>query len=170
MKINRLETHDRLDHLQKDQAINLAQGAEDCLKKNALSLALQQYSPYIYIWAHPRTGEDGFTKRMLWQPRLSRPVPQTNSYLFRAKSNSDILEICWMIPPREMWDQYKKGNVTENEIVIWSINEFEHHRKRLEVSHPEDLPEERQRYIYQAIQTGMQTKRLMDTLYLKPQI
>ena len=100
MKVDRLETHDRLLHFKKDQALNIAQGAEDCLKRNPLSLAIQSRSPYVYLFAHPRTADDGFTKRMLWQPRLTRPKAQTNSYLFRAQSNSDVIEVCWLLPPR----------------------------------------------------------------------
>ena len=122
MKINRLETHDRLQHLQKDQSLNLSQGCEDCLKKNSLSLSLQHHSPYVYIFAHPRTTDDGVTKRMLWQPRLSRPSAQTNSYLFRAESHSDIVEVIWMIPPKELWDTYRKDNMMENGTILWSIN------------------------------------------------
>src|ERR1700682_5598941 len=99
MKIERLETHDRLQKLHKEQALNVAQGCEDCLKKNPLSLALQEKSGYIYIFAHPRTGEDGRTKTMFWQPRLSKPAAQTNSYLFRVRSYTDEIEIIWMIPP-----------------------------------------------------------------------
>lgn len=151
MKINRLETHDRLQHFVKDQAINIFQGAEDCLKRNPDSLAIQEKSPYIYLFAHPRTDEDGVTKRMIWQPRLSIPKAQTNSYLFRALSHSDIIEVIWLIPPREMWSQYDLGKVTENPDIAWSIHQFQHSRQELEKPHPEDMPEERGRLILKAI-------------------
>jgi len=170
MKINRLETHDRLQHLKKDQGLNLSQGCEDCLKRNSLSLSLQHHSPYIYIFAHPRTAEDGVNKRMLWQPRLSRPSAQTNSYLFRAESHSDIVEVIWMIPPKELWDQYIKGNMMENETILWSINQYMNNRKGLEASHPEDLPEERQKYIYRAIRQNIGQIKMMDNLYLPTQV
>lgn len=150
MKINRLETHDRLLEFKKDQSNTISQGVEDCLKKNPDSLSLQQKSPYIYIFAHPRTADDGVTKRMLWQPRLTRPQPQDNSYLFRAKSNSDLLEICWLLPPKELWDQYKKGNVTENNDILWSINQYRDNVKGLAKPHPEDMNEERAKQIYHA--------------------
>jgi len=143
MKLNRLETHDRLLHFKKDQEINIFQGAEDCLKKNPLSLAIQEKSPYVYIFAHARTDDDGVTKRMLWQPRLSIPNPETNSFLFRALSHSDLITIVWLIPPREMWNQYEKGKITESEEVMWSINQFLFNRKNLSKPHPEDLSEEK---------------------------
>ena len=109
LKINRLETHDRYQHFMQDQSEGLAQGAEACLKTHPIAIAIQQRSPYVYLFAHPRTADDGVTKRMLWQPRISRPSPQTNSYLFRAQSNTDLIEICWLLPPREMWKEFEKG-------------------------------------------------------------
>ena len=151
MKINRLETHDRHKHFIKDQSANISQGVEDCLKKNPLSLSIQDRSPYVYIFAHPRTDDDGVTKRMLWQPRLSIPPAQTNSYLFRAKSKTDLVEVIWMIPAIEYWDQYKSGNVTESNICSWSIDQYKTNRNGLEKPHPEDLPEERARLIMKQI-------------------
>lgn len=151
MKLNTLETHDRFQHLIADQSANVFQGAEDCLKKNALSLSLQEKCPYIYIFAHPRTADDGVTKKLFWQPRLSIPKPQTNSYLFRAISKTDMIEICWLIPPREMWSQYEKGKVTESNWTLWSINQFQHNRALLEKPHDEDWPEERCKAVLKAV-------------------
>lgn len=142
MKLNRLEAHDRLLFLKKDQSEVVQRGASDCLLKNQLSLALQDKSPYIYIFGHARTADNGVDKRLLWQPRLLKPEAQTNSYLFRAESKTDLLEVCWIIPPREMWGQYKKGNVTESSDVEWSVNNFLHNRKALEQPHPHDLSED----------------------------
>jgi hypothetical protein len=170
MKLSRLETHDRLLSFQKEQAININQGLEDCLKKNSLSLALQQYSDYIYIFAHPRTAEDGVTKKMIWQPRLSKPRAQTNSYLFRAVSHSDLAEICWLLPPREMWAQYEKGNITESEWVKWSIHQFTHNREDLEKPFAEDHTEERAKNIYllaaQDLDKEFERDKLMDHLWI----
>lgn len=164
MKLNRLETHDRLLHFKKDQALNISQGAEDCLKKNELSLCLQQYSPYIYLFAHPRTSDDGVTKRMIWQPRLTRPTPQTNSYLFRAKSRTDIIEVCWLIPPREQWKQYNKGNVTEDATVRWSIDMFTNHREHLSKPLEDDLSDEIGSKIYQRVFNEITEQRKMDRM------
>lgn len=152
MKIDRLETHDRLLHLKKDQANNISQGAEDCLKRNPNSLAMQKYFPYIYIFAHPRTMDDGFTKRMLWQPRLTKPKAQTNSYLFRAISNTDLLEIIWLLPPRELWTQYETGNILESSDILTSIRNFENFREELERPHEDDLSEREIKRILEGIQ------------------
>lgn len=166
MKINRLETHDRLLHFKQDQQHNIFQGAEDCLKKNRLSLGMQQHSPYIYIFLHPRTADDGVTKKLIWQPRLTRPEAQTNSYLFRAKSKSNTLEICWIIPPVEMWGQYKKGNVTESEIVTWSIEQYK--TKKTELEHPlaDDLDDDKIRNIYKLVALEIDQENAAEKLNL----
>jgi hypothetical protein len=160
VKIDRLETHDRLLHFKKDQAINIAQGAEDCLKRNSLSLALQERSPYVYLFAHPRTADDGVTKIMWWQPRLTKPSAQTNSYLFRAVSKSDIMEVIWLLPPEELWGQYKKGNVTEDELITYSINQFRFNRKELEAAFKDDLPDEAARNIYREVIFSLRQPKL----------
>ncbi len=160
MKIDRLETHDRLVHLHKDQADRIAQGAEDCLKRNKDSLMMQEYFPYIYMFAHPRTAEDGVTKRMLWQPRLLKPKAQTNSYLFRAVSKTEIIEIVWLLPPRELWKQFETGNILESKDILTSINNFENFREELEKPHEDDLSENEIRKILE----GIQDKRLVITL------
>lgn len=166
MKLNKLETHDRLEHLIKDQSINIFQGADDCLKINPLSLALQEKSPYVYLFAHPRTADNGVDKIMYWQPRLTKPEAQSNSYLFRAKSRSDQIEVCWLIPPEVMWKQYKKDNLTEHELVIWSINQFMHHKKKLETKEPDDLSDNEILAIYTEIRQNMKYDKMMKGLYL----
>lgn len=170
MKLDRLETHDRLLHFKKEQAVNIAQGAEDCLKKNPLSLALQDASPYVYLFAHPRTSDDGVTKVMYWQPRLSRPNAQTNSYLFRAQSKTDIIEVCWLIPPREMWKQYAVGLVTENKDVLWSIDQFENNRAHLEAPLKDDLPDAMGAKIYHKVFTEMRQDKMMNELWNSPKL
>jgi len=184
MKLNRLETHDRLLHFKKDQAINIAQGAEDCLKKNRLSLGLQQYSDYVYLFAHPRTLDmeermklfmtgrykdfsEVPNQKMVWQPRLCKPGAETNSYLFRAISNTDQMEICWLIPPQEQWMSYKKGNVTEHETVLWSIDQYQTNRKHLEKPDENDLSDERIRQIYVRVASEIDEETRMKKIYPK---
>lgn len=170
MKLNRLETHDRLLHFKEDQALNISQGASDCLNKNPLSLALQQKSPYVYIFAHPRTADDGVNKKMYWQPRLTKPLAQTNSYLFRAQSNTDIMEICWIIPPVELWKQFEKGKVTESEWVRWSIDQYMRNKTELEKPFKDDLSDETAKNIYKSVALEMDQdngrEKLMKRLYL----
>jgi len=167
-KLDRLETHDRLIEFKKEQALNIFQGANDCLTKNDTSVRLQQYCPYIYLFAHLRTADDGYTKRMLWQPRLTKPKAQTNSYLFRAISGTDQIEVCWLLPPREMWLQYQAGNVTESDIVLWSIHQFKNNRVALESPFQDDLSEEQSKNIYIKVAAEIDEEKMMKKLYTKP--
>ena len=58
MKINRLEAHDRLQYLIKDQSEVVQQGAEDCLKKNAegskfrVKLVVDRWSILFEGWGY----------------------------------------------------------------------------------------------------------------------
>jgi hypothetical protein len=165
MKLNRLETHDRLLHFKKDQSASIFQGAEDCLKKNPDSLFFQDRSPYVYLFAHPRTDDDGVTKKMYWQPRLWKPKAQTNSYLFRAQSHSDIIQVCWLLPPQEMWSQYIMGNVTENKDVLWSIDQYCNHRHKLEADEPDDLSDEKGKSIMLEWIANKRFERMMNRSY-----
>ena len=151
MKLNRLETHDRYEHFIQDQSQTIWQGADDCLNRNPDSLKLQEKSHYIYLYAHPRAHDDGIHTRLLWQPRLTKPKAQTNSYLFRSKTFSDIVEICWLIPPREMWPQYQKGNICESDWTAWSIDQFLNNRAELEKSFTDDWSDEQAANILKAI-------------------
>ena len=151
MIINPLDAHDRLHHFVKENSNTIAQGAEECLKKNPFSLALQSKSPYIYLFAHPRTQEDGATKKLYWQPRLTKPAAQPNSYLFRAISGTDLLEIIWLLPPQELWGQYEKGNVTESQDIKISIDNFRRHRRELEAPHPDDMDDIRIAKVYREV-------------------
>jgi hypothetical protein len=164
MKLDLFEAHDRLKHLRQDQAAVINQGCEDCLKKNPLSLALQEKSPYIYIFAHPRTADDGVTQKLYWQPRLEKPKAQTNSYLFRATSHTDNLEVCWLLPPRELWPQYRKGNVTESEWVTWSIYQFQYKRAELEKAFEDDFSRDRVKQIYIQIASEMDEQNKLKKL------
>lgn len=167
MKINKLEAHDRLQHLKQDQSLQVSQGAVDCLKKNSLSLALQEKSPYVYLFAHPRTMDDG-NKALYWDPRLSKPKPQTNSYLFRAKSKTDEIEVCWLLPPTELWDEYIVGRVTGNELVDWSIKMFRFKREELERADPEDWSDARgAEVLNQVLQEHKQSVEFKNKQFLK---
>jgi hypothetical protein len=121
----------------------------------------------FYIFAHTRTDEDGVTKRLIWQPRLSKPEAQTNSMLFKAYPGTDNIKVIWMIPAREMWDQYITGNVTESNIVQNSIRDFRFHKLDLEMKEKDDLTDEQIEQIYRDLSLQAKHKKAMDNLYLK---
>ena len=164
MKLNFLETHDRLEHLKK-QNFNIS----DCCQNLIEQRPFGEHS--FYIFAHARTDDDGVTKRLIWQPRLTKPKAQTNSMLFKAYPGSDVIKVMWIIPPREMWDQYKKDKMTENKTVLESIEYFENNRQFLEKKEDDDLSDEAIDAIYTSIRNGARYQKAMETLYLpKPGI
>lgn len=132
MKIERLDAHDRLQHFSK-QSFDIAECCQDLIDKRPFG-----EHPF-YIFAHARTDDDGVTKRLIWQPRLTKPAAQTNSMLFKAYPGTDVIKVIWMIPAREMWEQYEKGKLTESQLIIESIHDFQNNRAKLEAREDDDL-------------------------------
>lgn len=149
MKIERLETHDRYQHFTK-QNFSISECCQDLINKRPFG------ENAFYIFAHARTDEDGVTKRLIWQPRLTKPKAQTNSMLFKAFPGSDMVKVIWMIPSRELWDQYTIGKLLENKTVCDSIHDFQFNREELERNDPDDLSDEHVDAIYKEI--SMQSK------------
>jgi hypothetical protein len=96
--------------------------------------------------------------KLIWQPRLTKPSPQSNSMLFKVYSPGDQIRIIWMIPKREMWDEYKKKNLTESQIVVESIQLFENNPKLLASKEDDDLSEEKANEIYKQISINAKRK------------
>jgi hypothetical protein len=162
MKIDKLDAHDRLQHFNK-QSVDINECCKDLIDKRPFG------NHAFYIFAHVRTDEDGFTKRLIWQPRLTKPKSQTNSMLFKAYPGSDLVKVIWMIPAREVWEQYRKGNLTENQTVVESIYDFEHNRNKLDAKEDDDLNDEEINQIYRDLCLDAKFKKHMDKLYdIKP--
>lgn len=167
MKIERLETHDRFESFTKKdstQSKDISECVQDIVNQRPFG------NHPFYIFSHSRTDDDGVTKRLIHQPRLTKPKAQTNSMLFRAYPGTDVIKIIWMIPDRAMWAQYKKGNVTESETVAWSIQQFQHNRRMLEEKEPDDLSDEQIDQIYRAIGQQARYDRHLKDIYSKPSI
>lgn len=184
MKINKLEAHDRLLSF-KDQADYISKGCQDCINNRP-----EEFESYpFYIFAHKREVgidervslfnqdihnsfldpfyvrqyqriDDVPTHRLLWQPRLTKPKAQSNSMLFRYFPTTDTIEILWMIPQEELWEQYDKGLMTGNEIIYESIQDFKQNPRKLEVREEDDLPEDKVRAIYKQIENRKSFKLL----------
>lgn len=144
MRVPILDAHDRLTHLKK-QTFSIAECCQDMIEKRPFG------SHPFYIFAHPRTDDDGVTKRLIWQPRLTKPRPQSNSMLFKAYPGQDIIKVIWMIPAAEMWEQYKKGNVTESQLVAESIHKYINYPEELAAKEEDDLSDEKINEIYKDI-------------------
>lgn len=143
MKVDRLETHDRqLEFMKIAQMID--QGIQDC--KNNVPDTIKV--PF-YIFVHKRTvGMDekvsiwmeqlkyplrhrqfkSFDQipemRIIYCPYPRRPKPQSNSWLVRVQKGSDKIEVIWIIPQEELWGQFGKGLLFENEVICKSIELF----------------------------------------------
>lgn len=175
MKLNVNETHDRLLEFNK-QADYISEGCQDCIKNRP-----PEFGNYpFYIFAHKREIEkderiglfnqdlqnslinlshrrqytsmkDVPSSRLIWSPRMTKPKAQTNSMLFKYNPQEDLIKIIWMIPAKELWSQYKKGNMTENKIVIESIYDFQNNLDKLESKEDDDLEESQVDRIYRQI-------------------
>jgi hypothetical protein len=170
MKIDRLEAHDRLLHLKKQD--------HDIGKTCQEMINLKPFGDHpFYIFAHKRqlglderlalyredfnrslldpyyvrlyTSLDQVpTDRLIWQPRLTKPKAQTNSMLFKGYPGTDNVKVIWIIPDRCLWDQFEKGKMTENKTVWESIQAFVKNKEILESKEPDDYSDEAIEKIY----------------------
>jgi hypothetical protein len=190
MKINRLETHDR--YLQfTAQSTNIAECVQDIVKQ-------RPFGDYcFYIFAHTRTigldekvsiyNEDLYKDicdpnhvrkykdlsevpeaRLIWHPRLTKPKSQSNSMLFKVYPGSDEVKIIWMIPKEELWGQYDKGKVTEDNQTYISIQNFQNCRELLDAPEKDDLGDSQINQIYKELSQQAKYSKMMDSLYTKP--
>lgn len=151
MKIQRLDAHDRFTFFTK-QEFDIGKCCQDMIDKRPFG------DRPFYIFAHARTEDNGVDKRILWQPRLTKPTAQTNSMLFKAFPPSDNIKVLWIIPAEEMWGQFKKGNVTESQIVSESIYDYQHNRAKLQAREPDDLTDAEIDQIYREISRAAKPK------------
>ncbi len=167
MKINFLETHDRLKQFHKQDDL-ISQGCEECIKLRPEEFGNQPF----YIFAHQRTidmdekkslysqdlmcsftnipyqrkyktMEDVPSGRLIWEPRLTKPKAQENSMLFKAYPPTDHIKVIWIIPARELWGQFEQGDMIENLTVYESIRNFHTNREMLEAKEDDDLDDAR---------------------------
>lgn len=152
MKIDKLDAHDRLlDFTKKD--FSIAECIDDFIRKRPFG----DHSFYLFV--HPRTDDDGVSKRLIWQPRLTKPKSQTNSMLFKVNPKNDLVKIIWIIPCEEIFEQYKKGFLTESQIVTESIYNFIHNRDKLDKKEDDDLPDWKIDSIYEEISKNSKKKQ-----------
>lgn len=157
MKLNRLETHDRYEHFTK-QSFNISECCQNLINQRPFG------NHPFYIFAHARTDDDGVTKRLIWQPRLTKPKAQTNSMLFKAYPGTDTIKVIWMIPARELWDQYTKGKMLENKTVCDSIHAFQFNRETLEEREKDDLDDFSIDQIYRDLAAQAQTQKMKEMI------
>lgn len=138
MKVNRLETHDRLLEYQKQQQ-DMGQAVLDCIANVPDGI-----NSTFYIYGHSRSVaydekvsilqlgyEEAPDARLLWIPVITKPKVAPNTYLFLGSKRSDVIEIIWMLPKRELWEQYGPGKMFFNENIWVSIQNYLHDKERL---------------------------------------
>ncbi len=152
MKINILDAHDRLNYF-TNQSFSIAECCDDLIKKKPFG------NHAFYIFAHARTDDDGVTKRLIWQPRLTKPRAQTNSMLFKVYPGSDVIKIIWMIPAREIWTQFQKNKLTENKTICESIHNFLCNKEMLEAKEDDDLDDDQIWHIYSEVYQGYNNEK-----------
>jgi len=144
MKLDVKDAHDRFKYF-TNKNFSISECCQDLINQRPFG------EHAFYIFAHSRTDEDGITKRLIWQPRLTKPKAQTNSMLFKAYPGKENIKIIWMIPARELWGQYKFGLITENKTISDSIYDFEYNREKLEKKEPDDLDDKTIDAIYKQL-------------------
>lgn len=151
MKVNILDAHDRYLHFVK-QEFDIGACCQDLMDK-------RPYGDHpFYIFAHARTDDDGVRKRLVWQPRLTKPKAEPNSMLFKGYPGTDNVKIIWMIPDPAMWSQFAKGLVAESNIVQESIDAYKTNRASLEAPEEDDLPDHIIDQIYREIALSAKPK------------
>lgn len=186
MKINILEAHDRFKHI-KEQGIDIGKSCQNMINNRPFG------SYPFYIYAHTKTlGLDEKTslfqqdttehltfatpkkyqtmadvpeKRLIWQPRLTKPKMTPNTMLFKGYPGTDLIKVIWMLPQRELWEQYEKGKLTENQTVIESIYAYKNNREKIEAKEDDDLDDRIINAIYEELKFNAREKKLMNRLY-----
>ncbi len=154
MKIKKLDAHDRFTHFTK-QTNDIGQCCQDLIDQRPFG------EHAFYIFAHARTEDNDVSKkRIVWQPRLTKPKAQSNSMLFKAYPGSDNIKIIWMLPAPELWEQYKKGLLTENETISNSIYAYETNREGLEARESDDLKDSEIDAVYRQIARAAKKPKL----------
>lgn len=76
--------------------------------------------------------EETPTERMIWSPRISKPGAQSNSYLFKTRKGTDIVEVIWLLPKPELWDQFGPDKMMHNADIWHSIQTYRYKKYELE--------------------------------------
>lgn len=144
MKVDFFETHDRLEHFKSDWE-TISQGVQDCIDNvpDAIKMPFYVFGHSrqigiderfnLYFQGHWQEMKDVPSERLIWMPRITKPLAEPNTYLFKAQKGTDIVEIEWILPKRELWEQYEPGKINYNEVIWTSIQNYKHARAEMEM-------------------------------------
>lgn len=173
MKVNVLDAHDRLQHFTK-QSFDIGKSCQNLIDQRPFgdhpfyifahtrtlgldekqSLLMEDLSLSLQNLAYVRkykTLADVPEKRLIWQPRLTKPKAQSNSMLFKGYPGTDLIKTIWILPAPELWEQYEKGKLTQNETISESIYRYKNNRKAMEEKEEDDLDDASIDAIYRQI-------------------
>lgn len=140
--VSRLDTHDRLLHVKK-QDFSIGECCQNLIDQRPFG------DRAFYIFAHARSDDTcAGRKRMIWQPRLTKPRAETNSMLFKACPGTDTIRVMWMIPAVELWDNFMRGKMMEDPLIVESIYNYKHNKSALEAREPDDLSDDEIHQVY----------------------
>lgn len=160
MKLKTSDVTDRYDHFLK-QDFDIQACCQDLIDKKPFG------DVPFYIFVHARTDDDISRKRLIWQPRLTKPSAQSNSMLFKAYPGTDVVKMLWILPQRELWEQFKRGNLMENRFIVESILEFQKDKAKMEAPEPDDLADSQVRYIYEQARTASRNEQMFQNAFGK---
>ncbi len=161
MKLNRLDTHDRYQYF-TSQSNDIGACCQDLINQRPFG------DHAFYIFAHKRTlgmderfrlwssgqyksFEEVPSATIVWQPRLTKPKAQENSMLFKGYPGTDNVKIIWIIPERELWQQYGKDKIGASEAISESIEDYKTNKEKLERREEDDLTDKQVNDIYNQI-------------------
>jgi hypothetical protein len=174
MKINRLETHDRLLFYKKEQK-DIGDGIQQCINNVPDAITCP-----FYVYGHSRSvGYDEKKSilinnqkkapdvRLIWMPVITKPKVEPNTYLFLCRKNTDVINIIWMLPKQELWDQYAPGKLCHNENIWISICNYKYDKSAMNQPDPHG-PTEKDILEFRKIMghEAHKRKRLKETLKL----
>lgn len=166
--LDRLETHDRFQYFKKRE-FEIGECVQDMMNKKPFAdhpfydfvhARSIEYDERMKLFLSGMYGrfEDVPSKTLIHQARLTKPVPQDNSILFKCYPGTDNVKVIWIIPDKNLWDQFTKGNITEDSFICESIDLFKYNRDFLAKKEDDDLSDEKINEIYRQISMDARSK------------
>ena len=148
MKINPLDAHDRFLAFQENQT-DIGKFVQQMIDKrpwgsrhfyifiiHKKSLGLDERMSLVDqgIYKHIRDTPEAF---MVVSCRVTKPIAAPNTTLIRVNPGlkNDNIVLIWSLPQTELWKQFEKGKMFENEKICGYIEQFKKDPRVL--SHPD---------------------------------
>lgn len=98
------------------------------------------------------TPGDPHTKKLVYQPRLTKPKPNPNTSLYRLNPlRPDEVEVFWILPKIQAFGLYAKGKVHENEFIHECIQKYLNEYDSLCRKEADDISDSEIKELYRCI-------------------